>query len=149
MSSMDDSALEAAGWRRLPTTLFSAVIGQTWVSGQPGARQVALVSTDAHANDHIGVIHGGVLMTFADIALGVATSEALGLAHCVTAQLQMQFVATAAVGSLLICEPEVVRKTSSLVFARGLIQADGKVVASADGIFKVLDPAKFARMQVG
>ena len=146
---MDDSALEAAGWRRLPTTRFSLAIGQTWVSGKSGARQVALVSTDAHANDHLGIVHGGVLMTFADIALGLATGEALGSAHCVTAQLQIQFVAAAPVGSLLVCEPEVVRKTSSLVFARGLIQADGKVVASADGIFKVLDPAKFARMKGG
>jgi hypothetical protein len=43
-------------------------------------------------------------------------------------------------GQLITCEPEVVRKTSSLVFVRGLIKADGEVVGSVDGIFKALTP---------
>ena len=34
---MDEAALEAAGWRRLPTTAFSAAIGPTWVKGDAGA----------------------------------------------------------------------------------------------------------------
>ena len=67
----------------------------------------------------------------------------------VTAQMQVQFVAAAKVGELITCQPEVVRKTSSLVFVRGLIEAGGRTVASADGMFKLLDPAKFAGMKAG
>lgn len=139
---MDLAKLEAEGWERLPTRAFSAAIGPTWKRGEPGSRTVALLSHEGTANDHIGTVHGGVLMTFSDIALGVAVVDAIGAPNCATVQLQYQFAAAAPIGSLITCEPEVVRKTSQLVFARGLIKADGKVVGSTEGIFKVFAQAK-------
>jgi hypothetical protein len=43
----------------------------------------------------------------------------------------------------------VVRKTSQLVFVRGLIEAGGRTVASADGVFKLLEPEKVDRLKAG
>ncbi|MDE8653507.1 PaaI family thioesterase [Novosphingobium album (ex Liu et al. 2023)] len=134
---MAETALAADGWEQVHTTVFSAAIGPTWMRGRPGAREVALPTDKRVANDHMGMVHGGALMTFADIALGIAVVDEIGGAHCATAQLQYQFAGGAKIGSLVTCEPEVVRRTSTMVFTRGLFKADGKVIGSADAIFKV------------
>src|SRR5262245_826109 len=111
---MDHAALEAAGWARLPTRNFSTAAGPAWVKGEPGHRTVALLAEAAIANDHIGTVHGGALMTFADIALGLGARDAIDEPRFVTAQLQYQFAGAAPVGSLITCEPELVRRTSQL-----------------------------------
>ncbi len=137
---MDDAALEAAGWTRLPTVAFSAAIGPAWMKGDKGRRTVGLVAREGIVNDYGMVVHGGALMTFADIALGVGASEALDGGPLVTAQLQYQFAGGVKLGQLITCDPELVRRSTQLVFVRGLIMADGAVVGSADGIFKALTP---------
>lgn len=131
-----DAAMEADGWERLVTRVFSASIGSTWVKGEPGRRTVAFAADSRVENDHMGNVHGGALMTFADLALGLAAADAIGEPKLATAQLQFQFVAAAPTGTLISCEPELVRKTKQLVFVRGLLKADGKTVGSADAIFK-------------
>ena len=144
---MDYAALEAAGWKRLPTIRFSAAIGPTWLRGEPNALEVAFLAGEELGNDSIGIVHGGALMTFADIALGAGAAAALGGAHFVTAQLQYQFAGAARVGDLVVCRPEIVRKTSQMVFMRGLLHVGDRVVGSADSIFKVLDTAKIESLQ--
>jgi acyl-coenzyme A thioesterase PaaI-like protein len=66
-------------------------------------------------------------------------AEAISGVHCATVQLQLQFVASPAVGDFITCRPEVVRRTRVLVFLRGLITAEDRVVASADGMFRVFE----------
>jgi acyl-coenzyme A thioesterase PaaI-like protein len=139
-----DAEFESAGWRRLPTKQFSTVLGQIWVRGEQGAREVGVFTTKAIANDHMGMVHGGALMTFADMALGLAAGEALGGAHMATAQLQFHFTAAAPIGVLLTCKPELIRQTSHLLFVRGLFEADGRVVGMADAMFKALNAEKMA-----
>lgn len=139
---MDLAQLEADGWERLPTTAFSAAIGSTWRKGEPGKRIVALLAHEGIVNDYGAVIHGGALMTFTDIALGVGAADAIAGHSYVTVQLQYQFAGAARMGSLITCEPELVRKTSQLAFLRGLIKADGEVIGSADGIFKAFAQAR-------
>jgi acyl-coenzyme A thioesterase PaaI-like protein len=141
-----DAELEAVGWHKLPTRHFSASIGAAWVRGEKGAREVGLITSPGIANDHMGIVHGGALMTFADIALGLAAAEALGGASMATAQLQFHFTAAAPIGVLLVCKPELVRQTSQLLFVRGLFEAAGKTVGMADAMFKVLDRDKMQAM---
>lgn len=111
-----------------------------WTRGEPGGREVCLPCTQAIANRHIGVVHGGALMTFADIALGLAVVDAIGGPWCSTIQLQYHFAAPVPIGSLLVCMPEVVRRTRRMVFTRGLFRIDGEVVGSADGLYNVFEP---------
>lgn len=139
---MDSATLAAEGWECLPTREFSALIGETWMKGLPGARTVCLVADARARNDHMGIIHGGALMTFADIAFGLAVADELGGAYCVTAQLQYHFVAASRPGEPITCEPEVVRRTSQMVFVRGLVKSGDRTVGSGDAIFKVLEPDK-------
>jgi len=137
---MDEAAMAAAGWSRLSTTAFSAAIGPSWVRGEPGERTVALPAHGGIVNDYGAVVHGGALMTFADVALGMGAADALNSGSLVTVQLQYQFVGGVKLGQLITCQPELVRRTSSLVFVRGLIRADDEIAGSAEGIFKALTP---------
>lgn len=139
---MELAELEADGWERLATSAFSAAIGPTWRKGPPGGRTVALLAHAGIVNDYGTVVHGGALMTFADIALGVGAADAITGQSYVTVQLQYQFAGGVPIDSLITCAPELVRKTSQLAFLRGLIQADGETVGSAEGIFKALAPRK-------
>jgi acyl-coenzyme A thioesterase PaaI-like protein len=139
--------LEADGWVRMAGTHFNETAGPYWVRQEETGRQVGLLSDDGHGNGHVGTVHGGVLMTFSDIALGIGVVDAANTRNCVTLQLQMQFVAAAKIGSFLTCKPELVRKTSQIVFMRGLIMAGDRTIASADGMWKLLDPEKMAALK--
>lgn len=141
---MTDAEFEAGGWHKLPTKQFSTALGQIWLRGEKGAREMGVFTTAAIANDHMGMVHGGAMMTFADMALGSAAGEALGGAYMATAQLQFHFTAATPIGVLLTCKPELVRQTSQLLFVRGLFEADGRTVGMADAMFKALDPEKMA-----
>ena len=78
---MDEAEFAAGGWTRLPTTQFSAVIGAAWMKGESGQRTVGLVAHEGIVNDYGLVVHGGALMTFADMAMGLGASDALDGGH--------------------------------------------------------------------
>ena len=80
-------------------------------------------------------------MTFADIALGAGVAAAMAddRLNCATVSLQTQFVSVARIGEFISCKPEVIRKSKQLVFMRGLIQVGDKTIASAEGIWKLLE----------
>jgi len=145
-----EAQLEADGWVPLPTVRYSAAIGPIFTRREHGKVSAALLAQEHLGNDNLGIVHGGAMMTFADMAMGLGVGHATGSAGLfVTAQLSVQFVAAANVGELITCQPEVVRKTSSLVFMRGLIMVGERVVASCDGIFKLLDPARASQIKAG
>jgi uncharacterized protein (TIGR00369 family) len=138
--SMDAELLKADGWQ--PTSGgrgFTATAGPYWMRGDSGTREIGFIAEARHSNQNPGIVHGGVLMTFADICLGWSATDALGHKHCVTAELKLHFVSSGKVGEFITCRAEVVRAASSLVFMRGLIRADERTVAAADGIWKVLE----------
>lgn len=147
--STEAAQLEADGWTLLAGTHFNETAGPYWVRREDGVRVVGLLGEERHGNGYVGTVHGGVLMTFADIALGMGVVDAADTRDCVTLQLQMQFTASAPIGGFLTCRPELVRRTSQIVFMRGLIMTGERTVASADGMWKLLDPDKVAALRRG
>jgi acyl-coenzyme A thioesterase PaaI-like protein len=139
---MDAAALRAAGWSPRDAQGFTGFIAPLWILGasdKSRGRGVGFIADERHVN-YQQTVHGGALMTFADIALGWIAAEALGHTRCVTAQLAIQLVSSPRLGDFISCQAELVRATSQLMFVRGLITAGEKTVASADGIWKVLAP---------
>jgi uncharacterized protein (TIGR00369 family) len=90
-----------------------------------------------HVNDR-GVVHGGMLMTFADQAFGELVLDWVERRLCATIQLNTHFIAAVQVGDLVEARGEIVRGTSSLVFIRGFLMVGDRTVAAIDGIWKVL-----------
>ena len=146
---MTPDGLRAAGWSCLGGTHFNATAGPYWMRHEQGVRIVGLLGEERHGNGHVGTVHGGVLMTFADIALGVGVVDAAGTRECLTIQLQMNYTAAAPIGSFLTCRPELVRRTSQIVFMRGLIVANERTIASADGMWTLIAADKLAAIRKG
>ncbi len=88
-----------------------------------------------NCNSH-GSIHGGCLMTFGDFSLFMIASTAGEEMSGVTVTFNAEFVGPARAGQLLEARGEVIRAGRSLVFARGLITADGKPSLAFSGTFK-------------
>jgi acyl-coenzyme A thioesterase PaaI-like protein len=135
---MNPESLKAAGWQSHAMGGFHAAISPVWMKHDESGATLGLLAGLEHRNE-TGSVHGGALMTFADIALGYNASFAIDRAPCTTAQLQIQFVSTGKFGEFITCRGEVVRATRDLVFMRGLIKSGERTVASADGIWKILN----------
>jgi acyl-coenzyme A thioesterase PaaI-like protein len=91
-----------------------------------------------------GVVHGGVLMAFADHGLSFVAWEAAERAPCTTIQLNTHFLAAIRPGEFIELHAEVTRRTRALVFVRGVIVARHadkvREVGAVDGIWRVLRP---------
>lgn len=126
------------GWERfVEPGGFVDLVGPLYVRTEAnGLRAFGFEAQTKHANK-IERVHGGMLMTVADRALGVAAWDASGR-PCVTVQFDMQFLSTVRMGEFTWISPELVRKTSSLVFMRGTLAVEGRSVAAATGLWKIL-----------
>lgn len=96
-----------------------------------------LAVAEVHGNN-LGIVHGGMLASFADFALGHAVWYAHDRKIVVTAHLDVNFISGAKAGEWIHCTPEIVRKAHSLTFIRGDIKADERVVATASGVWKAV-----------
>lgn len=132
-------SLSVQGWRSRAGDGFNAQLGNVWFGPDEGRPTVGFFVEERHTN-LFGNLHGGALLTFADICLGYGASTAARHKAMVTADLHAQFIAGAKAGYFVQGTPEVVRCTRSLIFVRGLICVGDKTIASADGIWKILEP---------
>lgn len=130
--------LKADGWRELRSSGFTSAIGQVLFRTDRGALEAGFIAPEGIGNDNAegDMVHGGALMTFADIVLGFAASKAAQIAYCVTVQMNYQFAGSARIGQFVSCKAEVVRQTRSLVFMRGLIRVADQDIGSVDALFK-------------
>ena len=140
MTRMTAEQAASAGWSpRSAATGFPELVGGFWSRRDGDGWRYAVLPGERHVNNR-GVVHGGLLLTFADHALGLTVWERAGRRPCATAQLNMQFVDAAQPGELLELDAEIVRMARSLVFVRGTIRAGERTVATVDGIWKLLGP---------
>ncbi len=86
-----------------------------------------------------GLIHGGLIASLADNAMGYSCAQALGwTVSLVTISLAVDFVGSAEIGQWLAVECEVIRTGSTICFAQSLIKADGIVIARANASFRMV-----------
>jgi acyl-coenzyme A thioesterase PaaI-like protein len=118
-------------------------LGIPWARRVDGLWHYGLVTGDDHGNIQ-GVVHGGVLMAFADHGLSMLAWEAAHRTPCTTIQLNTHFLHAVHPGEFIELRGEVTRRTLGLVFVRGLLAAqagDGlRDVGAVDGIWRVLRP---------
>jgi acyl-coenzyme A thioesterase PaaI-like protein len=129
------------GWRALPGAALPGGLGVPWAKLVGDAWRYGLLTADSHANVN-GVVHGGVLMAFADQGLGLLAWEAAERAPCTTIQLNTHFLAAIKPGDFLELRGEVTRRTTGLVFLRGVVAARNahaiRDAGAVDGIWRVL-----------
>jgi len=88
-----------------------------------------------HAN-HGGVVHGGVLMTLADMSLFDICFRSLGQLKAVTVTMNAEFLGPGPIGEFIEAGGEMTMAGNSLLFARGLVTANGKSLLSFSGTLK-------------
>ena len=74
---MTPENLAAEGWTRLDIDGFSRVSGGLWTRGKLPELEVGFVSGQPHVNGHMSTVHGGMLLTLADVSLGYAVIQQL------------------------------------------------------------------------
>jgi len=116
---------------------FEIYVGPMFDSGEKGARRFAFRIDERHVNMR-GILHGGMLMTFADMTLGWAVWDLTGNAPSVTLNMQTQFLKPARAGDLVEVAPELVRRTRALFFVRGDYKVDGETIFTAASVWKLL-----------
>ncbi|MBU6443814.1 MAG: PaaI family thioesterase [Alphaproteobacteria bacterium] len=116
---------------------FEIHVGPVFEKGEGQARHYAF-RVQAHHVNLGGRLHGGMLMTFADLTLGQAVWDATGNAPCVTLNMQTQFLNAAREGDLVEVQPAITRQGRSLIFARGDFSVAGEVIFMASSVWKLL-----------
>ena len=102
-----------------------------------GKREYAFRASEKHCNV-TGIVHGGILMTFADFSLCMEATDHYAEEDCVTGSFSGDFVSAAQVGELVECHANVTRKTGSLVFVTGEILTDEDVIFTFSAVVKRL-----------
>jgi acyl-coenzyme A thioesterase PaaI-like protein len=125
------------GWRLMRGGAMPAGIGMPWAKRSDDRWRYGFLTGAEHVNPQ-GVLHGGILMTFADHCLSLLAWEAAQRAPCTTIQLNTHFLDTIAPGDFIELHGEVTRATQGLVFVRGIMGVGDRDVAAADGIWRVL-----------
>lgn len=128
---------DLAAWETMADGGFIELIGPfhwTTVEGQP----VFAVATDQRHRNRTGRVSGGVITSFADRAMGAAARQASAMNATATIQLNMNFVAGAGVGDIVVARPAVARIARDLVFMTCDVVVGQKRIATASGIWKGL-----------
>ena len=85
-------------------------------------------------------LHGGMMASFCDMLLPLSAHRkeaAVGERFLPTISLQIDYLAPAPLDSWVEGEAQVLRTTRTLVFAQGLVHADGTPCARVSGVFKI------------
>ena len=95
---------------------------------------------EARHTNPMGICHGGMLASFADMLLPVSIHRHMHDSpkrFLPTISLQLDYMAPAPLGAWVQGEAQVLRATLTMVFAQGLITADGKLAVRVSGTFKL------------
>ena len=122
---------------------FIGVNGPLYARRDGGRLHLGFRVEERHCNP-MGIAHGGMLVTFADMQLPLASRYQADLPEnfLPTINLSVDFLAPARLGAWVEGETQVMRRTRNLVFSQCTVTADGEPSLRASGIFKIGPEAK-------
>ena len=136
----DDNLPPGYARSTMPDGEFAAMIGPLFIRPSGSGPCFAFRAASKHTNAR-GVVHGGVLMSFADQVLGLTVQRAVGTVHVATVSLNCDFVASVRPGDLVEGWAEIARITRRLVFVKGVLSCGPTILMNASGLW--------ARIKVG
>jgi len=99
-------------------------------------RRYAFTVEDKHMNA-AGAVHGGMLMSFADTAMGHAARLAAGAKAVLTISLNCDFMAPGRLGDVIEAHIRISRITRTTVFASADFLAEDRLLMTATGLWKI------------
>jgi acyl-coenzyme A thioesterase 13 len=119
------------------------LIGPIYCKGSGRDLVLGLRVEKKHCNAR-DIVHGGILATLADLALGYTTAFANDTPQAmVTVNLSLDYAGNAKVGDWLEAAVEVQKLGARLAFANGYIRRDSEPIVRASAVF-MLPAAKGA-----
>ena len=86
-----------------------------------------------------GITHGGFIAAFVDAGAGTAAHRSADQNPCVTISLELKFISAIKLGQELVGKTKIQKKTKSMVFLTCELTAEDKIVATASGVWKILN----------
>ena len=118
---------------------FTQHVGIELAEKAPGRSRWVLDLQPIHTNTH-GVVHGGVLFTLADTAMGSALFGALQPEQiCATINIKINYFKPVFKGRVT-CDSEVVNQGKNVAHLEATMRVDGVMVARASGDFAIFKP---------
>ena len=103
-----------------------------------GIVQIGVRLREAHCNSR-GLLHGGVIATLADNAMGLSCGASLpSVQGLVTVSLSVDYAGSARTGQWLQIAPRVLKTGRSMRFADAVVTADGDIIARASATFRLM-----------
>ena len=138
MEAQDAGTLVPDNFTQLePGWGFNDLLAPIYSCDDEGSLDWGFVVLDKHCNA-MGSCHGGVLLTFMDIALGRGIRERLGRVKGLpTINLSMDFVSAGQKGEWLRAEIDEPDIKNSFGFTSGRVMCGDRLVARATGVFRV------------
>ena len=121
---------------------FGRQIGPLYEHNGPTEYRRAFLVEEHHTNGMMNA-HGGMIMTFADMAWGHAVSTGDSL-WWVTVRMTCDFLSSARLGEWVEGSGEVVLKQDDLYTVRGRIWCGDRTIMTGTGIFKVIEQRPIA-----
>jgi uncharacterized protein (TIGR00369 family) len=119
---------------------FPVHCGIEEVAVMDGGARVRLVPEPHHLNN-LGILHGGVVCTLLDVAMGSTCRVNLGGQPVMTLDMQVAFLSPGR--GPLLAQGSLLRSGRSLIYVEGRVfrEDDGELVAKGSGLFKVVKKA--------
>mgnify|MGYP002266223795 FL=1 len=95
----------------------------------------AFRAEEKHCNSG-GIVHGGLLMTFADLMMCAAGTVGTTDRGVFTVSFNAEFMASGNLGEIIKARSEVVRRTGQMVFMRGEIYTDERVILTCSAVLR-------------
>ena len=86
-----------------------------------------------------GITHGGFIASIIDAGAGTGAHRASGNQSCVTISLDINFISATKLGDEVLGIVKIQKKTSSMIFLNCHLECKRKIVATASGIWKILN----------
>lgn len=119
------------------THTFSGRVGPFYFREEGDTPGVGFFSQAHHCNLG-GVVHGGALMTLADMALFNICLKRTTIDKAVTVTFNAEFLAAGPIGEFIEATGEMTKEGKSLLFVRGLVTVKGTSLLSFSGTLKRL-----------
>lgn len=121
------------------TSPFIELIGPLYQRRTSSEFVIGMRADQRHCNVR-GQVHGGVLCTLGDVALGYASAfSTQPPTPLVTASMSIDFAGSANLGDWIEVHTEVQKTGRRLAFANGYLCVDGKRIARASAVFSVVE----------
>ena len=110
--------------------------------------QFKTIIKENHLNT-AGITHGGFTAAVIDAGAGTAAHKVSNNNPCVTISLELKFISRVKLGQELIGTTKIQKKTKSMVFLTCELTVEKKIVATASGVWKILNKKLSGTKPVG